>query len=455
MYRFRGGIASFGSRAMTTGTIALGLVLVMVALRVIGALADPHHFDSTFNGSGTVKIDFGGNEQATDLVPQPDGKILVAGFTSSNNDAAVFRLNPDGSFDTAFSGDGKRALDSGGNERANALALKTHGKILVAGFTSAGTHGNDAIVYRLNSNGSLDKAFSGDGKRLIDSRGNERANALALQPDGKILIAGVTARDIGKHATVYRLNPNGSFDTTFSDDGKRLLDLGGNEAASALTLQPDGKILVAGYTTDSGGDKDPVVYRLNANGSMDMSFNDDGVAVSAIFAGSDAATALALQPDGKILFAGYVYGGTSRAGFIARLNVDGTLNRARGIGTAGDEALHALTLQPNGKILVAGYSSAGRMGNNSGAIGKDATVYRLTPDDHSNDTTFASNGTLFIDSGGHEVARALGLQSDGKILVAGYTSAGITGADATVYRLLGDSTFSQIPGSSFSGIPGP
>lgn len=462
MYRFREAIASSDGRATsTTGAIALGLMLVMLALRITAVLAAPGDFDSSFNGSGAVKIDFSGNEQATDLVVQPGGKILVAGFTTTSSDAAVFRLNPNGSFDTGFSGDGKRAISSGGTERAYALALQPNGKILVAGFTSAGATGKDATVYRLNANGSFDTSFSGDGKRLINSRGNERASALALQSDGKIVVAGLTsAGDTGKDATVYRLKANGSFDKSFSGDGKRLIDLGGDEAAEALAVQSDGKILVAGFTSAGNTGKDATVFRLNANGNFNTSFSGDGKRLIDI-AGNEAAFALALQPDGKILVAGSTSGGdTGKDATVHRLNPNGSFDVSfngggRLIDSGGDEAARALILQLNGKILVAGYTTAGRQGSFSVVKGNDAAVYRLTANG-SFDTSFdgdgAGQGEVLIDSAGDEAAHALGLQLDGKILVAGYTSAGVMGDDAAVYRLLGDP---GIPPSTFSQLPGP
>jgi uncharacterized delta-60 repeat protein len=407
------------------------VIWVCFAVAAGRAFAAAGGLDPGFAGDGSATLDSGGYEHANALALQPDGKIVVAGYTSAH--AAVYRLNPDGSPDASFSGDGKTTI--GGLGSASAVALQPDGKIVVAGSTVFSGYGStDAVVCRLNPDGSLDTSFDTDGQATIDSGGDEYANALALRADGKIVIAGFTS--VGYDTTVYRLKPNGgtgavngALDTSFDTDGEALIDRGEAELAFALALQPDGKIVVAGYASAGAGDTwDVAVYRLKpdggtgaVNGALDTSFDTDGQAT--IDSGdNEVAYALALQPDGKIVVAGY----TSPGAAVYRLNPNGgtldTVNDALDTSFDTDGAVKlddggnasALALQPDGKIVVAGFTSPG------------AAVYRLTSDG-SLDTSFDTDGAVKLDDGGS--ANALALQPDRKIVVAGGT---------TVYRLFGD-----------------
>src|SRR5262249_28492849 len=208
--------------AVTTAALALGAGT---------ALASPSDLDPKFSQDGWTAINSGGNETGYATVVQPDGKILVAGASTVNDNAVVYRLNPDGSLDTTFDGDGALGIDTGGLDIVRAMALQPDGKIVVVGETSLNL---DAAVYRLNPNGTFDTSFNG-GAVYLDSGHQERANAVAIQPDGKILVAGST--DIGYNAVVWRLNPNGTKDATFDADGAVAIDSGGSEVARALALQ--------------------------------------------------------------------------------------------------------------------------------------------------------------------------------------------------------------------------
>jgi uncharacterized delta-60 repeat protein len=395
---------------------ALGVAVGALALSVVVVLAAPGMMDASFGRDGRVTIDGGGTEQAFALALQKDGKVLVAGYSSVGYDAVVYRLNRNGSFDRSFDRDGRLAIDNGGTEEANALVVQRDGKIVVAGHS---TRGYDTVVYRLKRNGSFDRSFSTDGRLRIGSGGFQEALALTAQPDGKILIAGRSDGD----AFVYRLRPNGAFDRTFAHRGRLLIDNGGEECAYALALQRDGKIVVAGSSTLNG---DAVVYRLNANGSFDRSFAGDGrLAIDR--GGSESARALALQANGKILVAGQT--SVADDAVVYRLNRDGSFDRSfagdgrLAIDNGGDESARAIALQSDGKIVVGGRSS----------IADGAVLYRLSPHG-SFDRSFArGQAILGIDSGGIESARALFLQPDGKTVVAGSNF----GGNAVVYRLEG------------------
>src|SRR3954451_11354878 len=210
------------------------LALALTLLLAPAALAAPADLDPTFSQDGVATIDSGGAEYAHAIAVEPNGHILVAGVTSTGLDGVVYRLRSTGTMDPSFHNTGQRRLNEGGAESLNALVRQPDGKVLVAGNTSS-TVGIDAMVYRLAADGTLDKTFNGNGRRRIDAGGDEQAHAMVLQPDGKILVAGRTS--VGQDAIVYRLNANGSFDTTFNGTGKRRIPSADGEIVWAMARQ--------------------------------------------------------------------------------------------------------------------------------------------------------------------------------------------------------------------------
>jgi uncharacterized delta-60 repeat protein len=250
-------------------------------------------------------------------------------------------LNADGSLDASFggpsgTGNGSFLLPIGTNsDVAFAVALQPDGKIVVSGYCYNG--GEDFCVARLNADGSLDASFdgpggAGNGKFLLPiGSGGEYGRAVALQPDGKIVVAGYCSNGSNLDFCLARLNADGSFDADFdgpsgTGDGSFLLPIGASfDLAAALALQPDGKIVVAGGCSN-GSNSDFCLARLNADGSLDASFDGpdgagNGKILLPIGTSHDTANALALQPDGKIVVAGNCIANSGTYDFcIARLN---------------------------------------------------------------------------------------------------------------------------------------
>jgi uncharacterized delta-60 repeat protein len=369
-------------------------------------------------GDGKLTTDIGaGSDLGLSVTLQPDGKILVAGYSSngSNSDFALVRYNANGSVDTTFDGDGKLTTAIGTRDDIGySVALQRDGKIVVAGTSFNGSNYNsDFALVRYNSNGSLDTTFDGDGK-LTTAIGtsDDIGFSVALQPDGKIVVAGTSSFNFA----LVRYNADGSLDTTFDGDGKATTDIGANDAGVSIILQPDGKILVAGHSY-SGSDNDFALVRYNADGSLDTTLDGDGKLTTAIGSSFDAGYSVALQPDGKILVAGHSYNGSNYDFALVRYNSNGSLDTTfdgdgrltTAIGASTDSGL-SVTLQPDGKILVAGYSSNGS--NN------DFALVRYNGDG-SLDTAFDGDGKLTTDVSEYESGRSIILQPDGKILVAG------------------------------------
>jgi uncharacterized delta-60 repeat protein len=361
--------------------------------------------DNSFDSDGKVVTSFGSNDSAFSSAIQSDGKIVVAGCTGSS-DFALIRYNADGSLDTTFNGTGIVTTDFGGDDRIYSIKIQSDGKIVVAG-----TSGGNFALARYNTDGSLDTTFDTDGKLTTDFGGSDVAYALAIQSDGKIVAAGTNGSDFA----LARYNTDGSLDSTFDTDGKLTTDLGGTDAANAIAIQSDGKIVVAGKNT-----VDFAVARYNADGSLDTSFDADGKLTTNVY-GYDTAYAISIQSDGKIVVAGS--SGTAFSAYrfsLVRYNADGSLDTSfdtDGKVTttfSGYAYAYAMAIQSDGKIVV-----AGSIANGSSPTISDFALARYNADG-SLDTTFDADGTLTTNLGGMDYGRSVILQPDGRIVVAGY-----------------------------------
>ena len=370
------------------------LLFVILLITAVASLGQAQSIPDAF--------DPGANGIVQALAVQPDGRILVGGqFTTLGGGGTgttmrnfIGRLNADGTLDTTF--------DPGANNRVYAIVVQPDGRILVAGlFTTLGGGGTGIstrnFLGRLNADGNLDTTFNPGANGEIYS--------LALQADGKILVGGnfsmLGGGGTGESARsrIARLNANGSLDTSF--------DPGANGIVQALAVQLDGRILVGGqFTTLGGGGLGAFarnrIGRLISDGSLDTSFNPGA---------NNGVLALAVQSDGRILASGLFNAlgggtGTSTHNFIGRLNVDGTVDETFNPGANG--AVRTLSQQTDGRTLVAGdftLLGGGATGNSTrnfiGRLNADGSV----------DFTF--------DAGANGQVLALALQSDGKILVGG------------------------------------
>ncbi len=379
--------------------------------------------DASFDGDGSQLTDFfGDDDTAKAIALQTDGKILAAGYAQNASvDIALARFNPDGSLDTTFDGDGKVTTDFDGNSDFGlAIALQPDGKIIVAGVTWSLWENMDFALVRYNADGSLDSTFDTDGKVVTDiGEQSQNGQAVVVQPDGKIIISGTTTNDLtGRDFALVRYNPDGSLDSTFDGDGMVVTDFAGsNDDNNAMFLQADGKIIAAGYSTYPPDDSDFALVRYNPDGSLDSTFDGDGRLVTDFYADNDFATGLALQPDGKIIVSGYTQT-TSYDFAVARYNSDGSLDTSfSGDGklatdfAGGFDHGYGVVLQPNGKIIVVGETYADT---------SDIALVRYNPDG-SLDPTFGTGGILTTDiMNSFDHAYAVVLQPDGKIIVTGY-----------------------------------
>jgi len=296
--------------------------------------------DTGFGTGGKVTTHLYGVESVERMVIQADGKILVSGYTDPGpggvKDWALVRYNTDGSLDTSFD-DGQDAAGvvtadwggSSGQDLAREILLQADGKILVSGrgpTAEAGGTDSSFNIARYNSNGTLDTSFGGgNGFAALDVGSNhDQAYGIALQDDGKILQTGLD--NDTNNMIVVRWNSDGTVDTGFDGDGIVLIDAGTNSLTGRdIHIQDDGKLLITGYS-QNGSDYDLAIVRLNADGSLDTSFDTDGIVITPVLSNHDLALCSTVTPDGRILVVGYTDNGTDNDLLIARYNSDGSLD---------------------------------------------------------------------------------------------------------------------------------
>jgi uncharacterized delta-60 repeat protein len=272
------------------------------------------------------------------VVIQSDGKIVAAGSTnppsSSASDFALVRYNADGSLDSTFGTGGVVDTNLGPSDAGvRGLALQTDGKLVAVGTTSTSGGNFHLAVLRYNTDGSLDTTF-GSGGEVLDNfpNGNpggsdDSANAVVLQPDGKIVIVGsfVDSTQRGD-AGLARYNSDGSPDTSFNGSGKQTLIVpnGVNDGLNAVALQSNGQIVAAGSNGVPGGSY-LIVARYNADGTIDTGFGSSGITSTKFTTGgNDGASSVLLQSDGRIVAAGTANAGGSNSNFSLARYIGGT-----------------------------------------------------------------------------------------------------------------------------------
>jgi uncharacterized delta-60 repeat protein len=429
---------------LTGGGIGRVLALVAVVLPACVASSADGDLDPGWGSGGLAftGVSETGN-RGMDVAVQCDGKVVAVGAVNSqvwSSDAGVIRFDTDGSLDTSFASSGVFDISFGPfGDIGMAVALQADGKIIVAG-TGTENNTDQFFVLRLTANGDLDSTFSGDGYHLFGFDGPARANAVAVQDDGRIVVAGRASTDSAM--AIARLTTTGGLDPTFDgdgdSDGKVLIDFAlGHDEAWDVVVQDDGRILVAGTAATIDGSFAAVV-RLLADGSFDTSFGPGASGATAIDFGTySEGRGLTLQENGKIVVTGFTDYLTSVA--VARLTDGGILDPSfdgdgmvtRDFGIGSDEG-RDVAVQRDGRVVVAG--------SVEGATGPDATLMRFTSTGDI-DTSFGSGGETIIGLSSPSVLYGMALQpTDGQIIAAGLIDYGIDDSNVLVLRAVGDST---------------
>lgn len=351
--------------------------------------------DASFGNNGLVTVNFGSrtDSHATSVAVQADGKIVVAGEAAPEDPDSpgsfagyfgVARLNSDGSLDPYFGTAGKKTVNfSSMFSGAQGVVVQSDGKIVLAGYAQSLTDYTSFqyAMARLNSDGGLDSSFGAGGQITFGSGIGEN---LALQADGKLVVVGevgdFSTTGLGIDVEVSRLNSDGSLDVTFGIGGQMSINFGySTNFGFNLAVQSDAQIVVAGFASaypdfPNGPDYAVAVARLNNDGILDSTFDDDGKSITSVsFPGTGIAfadTGMAVQPDGKIVVAttSFLPGGGDEF-FVARLNGDGSPDNTFGnngtvttdFGGGTDEG-YVVALQADGKIIAGGFSRTSRQG---------------------------------------------------------------------------------------------
>ena len=409
--------SSSWSRSFTMSAIAFAVWLFAAS----SAVAFPGELDPTFSRDGSAVTRFRNSYSvATDVALQADGRVVVVGPVHTDgtivSDFGIVRFTAGGKRDTTFSTNGKRRVDLDDRyDQAVAVALQPDGRIVVVG-----TSGGEVTILRLMPDGALDDSFSDDGHRSIDAGEFATVGDVTIQEDARIVIVGSDGPDIA----VARLDPDGALDDGFGDGGIVHTDVAGyGDAATAVIVDAGGNVVAGGWAMVSPEQRtDFAVVRYLPDGSPDPGFGLDGVATTDFRSWEDSVTELAVDASGAILAAGQASdepGWADQASDvgIARYLADGSLDP--GFGDAGiattdfgsyfDQA-HGLAVQADGRIVVSSHRYSDGM--------RTAAVTRYESDGEL-DATFGDGG--IADTGravsGDEVGDLV-LQPDGAIVLS-------------------------------------
>lgn len=427
-------------------TVIGGLASILIGgIPTAAAIASPGDLDPRFSTDGKVLAGFKKHAVSgpVEIALQADGKFVVlatvvkrrpddrraGGARSAKQNLALTRYTRKGKPDPSFSDDGKLVLSLPDREQSAGVALQADGKLVVAATTR-----NDFLVVRLTKRGKLDRSFSDDGQTTADFGLEDDAEAIAVQADGRIVVAGSARQPPGDSRgsitsdfALARFTAGGSLDESFSADGLVTTNLPPSSAALPeseddlardLALDPSGAIVAAGSSVEVEEYSCDTVFalvRYLSDGSLDQGFGDSGVVKSDFGFGQPLSVALGIE--------GSIYsGGTADYSFAAaRYHDDGSLDSSFGgtgeveVDAGGDnDAATEIAVSADGRPLLAG-STEGADGSS------DFALLRFTPQGEL-DPSFSEDGRVTIDFGGGDRAEGMVLQGDGKIVLAGPAS---------------------------------
>lgn len=404
--------------------------------------------DATFGQDGIVTTRVGYYEDRGQAVAvQADGKIVVVGSSSNNVnlDLAVVRYNPDGSLDLDFNGTGQVVTAVGnGDDQGFGIALQQDDKIVVCGRTFNGTD-NDMVLLRLLDDGSYDPDFGVNGVvTLAPGSGEESATAVAVQDDGRILVAGMMTENGQQTGVLLRLLANGFVDPSFGVKGRVMIRAGSSAAFTDMAIQSDQGIVLSGnYEQD--GQSGILITRLLTNGSVDTAFGKNGEAIIGVKSTAINGNSLWIQDDGAILVAGSVGLEGARDIALFRLTSAGLPDLSFGdsgmlrYGVAGVDEIANDVLVAGEKIFV------------TGSVMEDGNKHLILLE-----SPVAGSQALSVvqPQGGKREgeALALALQPDAKIVAAGFSEeSGTSSISLARYATTAESATAKSADSTDSG----
>jgi uncharacterized delta-60 repeat protein len=433
-YRLRSGKVARVLLALLVFSLMLPASASMMSNRALGDGGDPV---PSFGASGFVATDFaGGNDAANAVAPTPDGKIIAAGLATmptTGTDFALARYDGSGILDSTFGTNGKVTTDFfGANDGARSLVVQPDGKIVLSGFTTNGSERQFALA-RYLENGNLDPTFGQGGKNIFDLGSTSEAYKMAAQPDGKLLVVGESRPQNSLDFTILRLNPDGSPDNSFGNNGVVTINFGNSDRATALAID-DKNIFVAGVAVKSATDSDFGIARLNlADGSLNNLFGGDGTVTIDFFGKQDGVQDLCLIQNLNLTDSLFILCGGSATNVtsdfaIAAVDNNGNLVTSlfnQGKDTVdlkgGRDIIFDLDIQPDGDLLATGWAGIGT-NFDLGITKWDATGKR--------DLSWGNQGNVTFDTaaGGNNVAFDAMIYKD-TIVTVGQGLNPITGND--------------------------
>ena len=375
----------------------------------------PGSLDTTFARTGKTRFGFGmADDGAKTAIVQADGKVLVAGFARAGGVHAtvVSRYEADGSLDPTFGIAGSVYITVSSEQissEAVAIALQpVDGKIVVGSNCNNGS----LMIIRLNLNGSLDSTF---GRRLIPIVGS--LTGLAVLSDGKIIVSGHATSFGQTDFVLFRLLSNGPLDTTFSGDGKVVQTVGDFDYSTSLLVQPDEKLVVAGYTRPDGGTNTSAILRFLPNGDLDPTFGGTGVVKPTILGADHVATSISFQSTPPSIIASI---NSQQSIIVAKVATDGNYSLSSPIdfGETNSDSTSLFVQDLGGgsiRYFVSGTAYTGST--------RYFAALRLD-ENFAYDNSFDNDGRVKINVGGsQQTAMAAGIAS-GKYTITGYSSYG-------------------------------
>ncbi len=423
--------------------------------------------DTSFGNGGIVVHNnaAGGNsdDEGNSIYVDSNGKIYVTGYSwnsINNRDMVIWRYNSNGTLDTSFGNGGIVAHNNaaGGNsdDEGKSIYVDSNGKIYVTGYSVSSNRNKDMVIWRYNSNGTLDTSFGNGGivvhHNAAGGNYNDEGNSIYVDSNGKIYVTGYSYNGFNYDMVIWRYNSNGTLDTSFGNNGIVVHDnaAGGNynDEGKSIYVDSNGNIYVTGYSHGNGNDM--VIWRYNSNGTLDTSFGNNGIVVHHNAAGGnsyDEGNSIYVDSNGKIYVTGYSYNNSLNKDMaIWRYNSDGTLdntfnangplpgivihNNAAG-GNYNDEG-KSIYVDSTGKIYVTGWSV-----NNMWNWNFDMVIWRYNSNG-TLDTSFGNGGIVVHNNaaGGNynDEGKSIYVDSNGKIYVTGYSWNSINNRDMVIWK---------------------
>ncbi len=381
-------------------------------------------FDPTFGVGGISKVDLGtlgyNGGFEPEIVLQSDGSMYINGFTQdgagTGDDMLICKLLGNGNPDPSFGTGGKVWVDlfgGGSPDAAYAITTDASGNVYACGSTRTGgtPFTNDLAIIKVTSAGVLDPSFSGDGKLLLDVSGSwDFGYGIHVRSDGKIIIGGYAG--IPANFFAVRLLPDGSYDNSFSGDGKVTVDIFGQNVADevwGMSVDPDGKILLVGDGIDAsaGSISKGAIVRLTADGVPDVTFDGDGIATFALSTSYNVLRSIIRLSDGRYVAAGEAAVNMDKDYFVVRVMSDGSPDvsfNTTGMytldltGLGNDDFGYGLAIQPDSKILVSGNAAINEFSNQKYSIARIMSPGVLASFSPSSDLICSGNQVQFTSS---------------------------------------------------------